>query len=128
MEPQVHIAVSDDRTHATVAFTADEASFSLNLSRAQLASLITALGAVNQTLGGDVTPSIEGAKFTPVRRTSWAVQPDVESGGSILAFQHPAYGPLGFTLLPKDAERLAHGLQLHKQLHLDVRAAAKRAN
>lgn len=127
-EPHIHIAPSEDRTHASLEVTSGRKKIVIDVTAEQVADLIVALGAVHQAMLGNAVPPIEGAKFAPVRRTQWALQLDSETQGSILAFQHPAYGPIGLALTPGDSAKLAQGLTLHQQLSAVTMNASGRAN
>jgi len=87
------------------------------LDEAQLTQLITSLGLARTALV-EKKPSapIEGARFSPVYKTNWALQIDTLTEGSLLAFQHPAYGPVGLVFTPTDAEQLIRGLQRHRAM------------
>ncbi|WP_408744406.1 hypothetical protein [Acetobacter cerevisiae] len=61
-------------------------------------------------------------------RTRWALQPEARTDGSLLAFQHPAYGPVGLVLAPQDADRLGKALQLHEQMRRDQKASRGKLN
>ncbi|MCH4091665.1 hypothetical protein [Acetobacter sp.] len=127
-DPHIHIAASEDFKQATLTITSGRKKIVLDLNAAQVADLITGLGAVHQAMVGANIPPIEGVSFTPVRRTNWALQLDPESQGSILAFQHPAYGPIGLAMTPADAAKVAHGLSLHQQLNAATLKASGPAN
>lgn len=129
LQPHIHIAPSEDRSRArlTITFAGGE-SLPLELTLAEVSDLIAALGMVRHAMLGDVQPSIAGARFTPVRKTEWALQLDRETQGSILAFQHPAYGPLGLVLAPGDSVRLCEGLDMHRRLSAMIRPASERLN
>ena len=64
-------------------------------------------------VGKAPTPPIEGAPLTPVFQTSWVVQPEALTEGSVIAFQHPAFGPVGFVLPPADIEKVVRALTVH---------------
>jgi len=89
----------------------------ITLDEAQLTQLITSLGLARTALV-EKKPSapIEGARFSPVYKTNWALQIDTLTEGSLLAFQHPAYGPVGLVFTPTDAEQLIRGLQRHRAM------------
>ncbi|EHH68960.1 hypothetical protein GMO_02670 [Gluconobacter morbifer G707] len=90
---------------------------SIELDENQLGQLITSLGAAHASLmEGKTLPPITGARFNPVYKTNWALQIDTLTEGSLLAFQHPAYGPVGVVFGPKDTDQLISGLQKHKTI------------
>ncbi|AQS83726.1 MAG: hypothetical protein ABF876_04060 [Acetobacter aceti] len=127
-DPHIHISASNDLKLASLTITSGRKKIVLDLNVAQVADLISGLGTVHQAMIGTEIPPIEGVPFTPVRRTNWALQLDPETQGSILAFQHPAYGPVGIAMAPTDAAKMAHGLSLHQQLNAATLKASGPAN
>ena len=99
----------------------------ITLDEAQLTQLITSLGLARTALLEKQPPApIEGARFSPVYKTNWALQIDTLTEGSLLAFQHPAYGPLGLVFTPTDTEQLIRGLQRHRtMIHSNPADASK---
>lgn len=131
MSSKIDLTLSDD--HTTIQMTlpgqGEEPTVEVPLSLDEVTSLITVLGRLRQTMmTNHEIPPIEGATFTPVTRTRWALQPEARTDGSLLAFQHPAYGPVGLVLAPPDADRLKKALQLHEQLRLEQQAARGKLN
>ncbi|GBR02314.1 hypothetical protein [Acetobacter oeni] len=117
-EPHVHIEPSEDKTRATLTLTSGDENIALEMSLADITSLINALGTIRTGMVVNTpAPSIEGVNVVPVRRTNWALQLDRDTQGSVLAFQHPAYGPVGLVITPADATRLTQGLELHRKLN-----------
>ncbi|GBQ70256.1 hypothetical protein AA103196_2437 [Ameyamaea chiangmaiensis NBRC 103196] len=87
------------------------------LSLDQLSQLIESLGRVRTALvANHPVPPIQGATFQPVLSTRWALQPEALTEGSLFAYQHPAYGPVGLVLSPDDAEQIIKGLQRHRAM------------
>nr|WP_298796942.1 hypothetical protein [uncultured Acetobacter sp.] len=131
MSSKIDLTLSEDNStvQMTLPGQGDEPTVEVPLSVEEVTNLITVLGRLRQTMMADhEIPPIEGATFTPVTRTRWAVQPEARTDGSLLAFQHPAYGPVGLVLAPKDAERLVRGLQLHEQMRLDQKVSRGKLN
>lgn len=116
--PRMQVSRSENGEKAVLSFLEGSGvSGSLELDEAQLAQLIASLGAARAALMKDrPVPPIAGARFTPVYRTNWALQIDALTEGSMLAFQHPAYGPVGLVFTPDDAERLLKGLQKQRTM------------
>lgn len=86
----------------------------ISLTPEQLTLLITSLGQARAALmSKSPVPPIEGAPLQPVFRTSWVVQPEALTEGSVIAFQHPAFGPVGFVLPPADIEKVVRALTAH---------------
>lgn len=118
MSARMQITLSDDRQAATLVFldgSGVEGAIAFTLE--QLSELIVSLGTVRSAMVETmVPPPIEGVPVVPVLRTNWAVQPEALSEGSLIAFQHPAYGPVGLALVPEDARRVAQALTRHQAM------------
>ena len=114
-EPRLEVTVAGDASHATLTFLPPSGlGGSLELSLVQLTTLIQHLGnARSRLVANEPIPSITGAAITPVFATQWAVQPEALTEGSVIAFQHPAYGPVGFVLQAADAQRVVRALSNH---------------
>ncbi|GAJ29893.1 hypothetical protein [Acidomonas methanolica] len=105
----------------------DGREIGLTLSADRLLHLIEALGQARRTLvESESPPAIEGVKCTPVYRTNWALQIDALTEGSLFAFQHPAYGPIGLVFSPPDGEQLIKALQRHRAMVHSMPDAASR--
>lgn len=131
MSSKIDLTLSDDQTtvQMTLQGQGESPAVEVPLSLEDVTSLITVLGRLRQTMMTDhEIPPIEGATFTPVIRTRWAVQPEARTDGSLLAFQHPAYGPVGLVLTPEDADRLGKALALHEQMRLGQQANRGKLN
>ena len=113
--PRIDVSVSPDASRAVVAMHASEqAHAALELSLDQLTTLIQTLGQVRTAMvANHPVPPMDGASIAPVFVTQWAVQPEALTEGSVIAFQHPAFGPVGFVLPPADAERVVRALGTH---------------
>ncbi|MFT9398428.1 hypothetical protein [Acetobacter sp.] len=123
MFSKIDFTPADDKKTVTMTLSSDDAADKpavMSLSVEQVTQIIQILGRVRETMqeGQDV-PSIEGARFTPVVRTRWALQPEASTDGSVLAFQHPAYGPVGLVLTPQDSDKLMRGLHMHQEIRRD---------
>lgn len=132
MSSKIDFTVSEDTQLVTMTLSNDEAPdtpITVPLTREQVTQLVQVLGHVRETLLKDEeVPPIEGARFNPVVRTRWALQPEASTDGSLLAFQHPAYGPVGLVLPPLDADRLMQGLQLHHEMRRKQQPARGKLN
>ncbi|AOX17602.1 hypothetical protein [Kozakia baliensis] len=128
MSPRMQVSLNDDGTGATLRFLEGSGiDGSINLNADQLSQLIASLGRVRQALVEKQTPPpIEGVQFTSVYRTNWALQIDTLTEGSTLAFQHPAYGPVGVVFAPPDVETLLKGLQRHRAIVHSTPDAARK--
>jgi len=114
----MQVTRSEDGTTAVLSFLEGSGvSGSLSLDETQLSQLITSLGLAHAALIEKRPPApIAGARFTPVYTTNWALQIDALTEGSMLAFQHPAYGPVGVVFGPQDVEQIIHGLQKQRTM------------
>lgn len=131
MSSKLDLSLSEDRTeiHMKVLEQDNQPAVDIALSLEDVTRLIQVLGQCRETmLEGRELPTIEGATFAPVTRTKWALQPEASTDGSVLAFQHPAFGPVGLVLPPADADRLMHGLQMHQQMRQQQGTARGRLN
>ena len=115
MSARMRVAVSDDARTATLSLLPDsgvEGDISLSLD--QITQLIFGLGQARAAMMQKLPiPPIEGAQFNPVFKTQWAVQPEALTEGSVIAFQHPAYGPVGFVLPAAAVEKVVRALTVH---------------
>ena len=116
--PRMQVTRSEDGQKIVLSFLESSGlNGDITLDEAQLTQLITSLGLARTALV-EKKPSapIEGARFSPVYKTNWALQIDTLTEGSLLAFQHPSYGPVGLVFTPTDAEQLIRGLQRHRAM------------
>ncbi len=109
------VQVSPDGAQATLTLPLpDGGKLDLQLPLDHLTQLIHALGTARAAMmARHPVPPMDGASIEPVFVTTWAVQPEALTEGSVIAFQHPAYGPVGFVLPPADAERVVRALGSH---------------
>jgi hypothetical protein len=114
-EPRIRVSTSEEKHTAQIELLpASGLSGTLEFSLEQLTNLIQALGHARTALVAKTpVPPIEGATVNPVYTTRWAVQPEALTEGSVIAFQHPAYGPVAFVLPPADAEKVVRALTMH---------------
>lgn len=116
--PRMQVTRAEDgKTVALTFLEGSGVSGSISLDEAQLSQLIASLGLAHASLVEKrPPPPIEGARFTPVYTTNWALQIDALTEGSMLAFQHPAYGPVGVVFGPQDVEQIIGGLQKQRTM------------
>lgn len=111
----MRVTVGTDARSATLTLLPEsglDGEIPLNLD--QITQLIHGLGqARTRLVQNQPVPPIEGAQFTPVFKTQWAVQPEALTEGSVIAFQHPAYGPVGFVLPASAVEKVVRALTVH---------------
>jgi hypothetical protein len=114
-EPRMSVTVSEDGTAARLTFLpASGVEGALDLTVEQLTTLIQALGTARaRMLAGHSFPPLEGASVQAVVNPPWRVQPEALTEGSMLAFQHPGYGALGFVLQAADVEKMVRTLTNH---------------
>ena len=112
---RIDVSLAADGSRATlVMHGTNSARATLDLSLDHLTRLIYALGQARTAMVANrPVPTMDGAAITPVFVTQWAVQPEALTEGSVIAFQHPAYGPVGFVLPAADAERVVRALGTH---------------
>ncbi|CAI3922819.1 unnamed protein product [Commensalibacter communis] len=113
MAIDINIKIADDRTKATLTFS-DETNpgSKIDLTQAELEDLIRVLGIVNWSMAdGKPIPDIKGAKIKPAYQTKWAIQKDKDTTGTLLAFQHPGYGAVGFVLSDQQTKEYTKALQ-----------------
>ena len=115
MSARMRVTVASDAHSATLSLLPDsglEGDIALNLD--QITQLIFGLGQARAAMMHNVPiPPIEGAHFNPVFKTQWVVQPETMTEGSVIAFQHPAYGPVGFVLPAAAIEKVVRALTVH---------------
>lgn len=116
--PRMQVTRSEDGQKIVLSFLESSGlTGDITLDETQLTQLISSLGMARSALTEKKPPaSIEGARFSPVYKTNWALQIDTLTEGSLLAFQHPAYGPVGLVFTPADADQLIRGLQRHRAM------------
>lgn len=125
---RMQISVDDDRQHAVLTMLPESGmEGDVRLTLDQLSQLIASLGHARATMVEKrATPSMEGAAFAPVYQTKWAVHPEALTEGSVIAFQHPAYGPVGFVLPSGDIEKVVRALTAHMgMVHTSERRPGK---
>ena len=109
---RMRVSVADDAQSANLSLLPDsgvEGEISLSLD--QITQLIFGLGQARAAMVQKIpVPPIEGAHFNPVFKTQWVVQPEALTEGSVIAFQHPAYGPVGFVLPASAIEKVVRAL------------------
>ncbi|WP_199751844.1 MULTISPECIES: hypothetical protein [unclassified Asaia] len=114
----MQVVQKEDGTGATLRFLEGSGiEGEIDLTLEQLTQLIGSLGRVRYAMtANQPQPSIGNAPFLPVYNTNWALQIDALTEGSTLAYQHPAYGPVGLVFGPDDVEKLIKGLNQHRAL------------
>ena len=114
-EPRMKVSVNADLSEATLELLpASGLHGEIHLTLEQISTLILRLGEARTALMSKHNiPPLEGSPIVPVFKTRWSVQPEALSEGSMIAFQHPAYGPIGLVLPPQDIEKVVRALTTH---------------
>jgi hypothetical protein len=99
---RVGVRVADDRQSVTVEIgPAEGPSASTTLDFEQLTKVINLLGRARvQMLEGQQIEPLEGTMVETLNNPMWCIQV-AQIDGSLLAFNHPAYGPTAFAI-PRD--------------------------
>lgn len=118
-EPGLYVSVAEDRKSVMVTLLpaggsgGEAAAFSLE----QLTKAIEALGLARQQMMQDRPRlPLEGQAVRATYAADWYVAPELQLGGSVLGFEHPWYGPLGFVVLPQHAAEIARLLAAQCQM------------
>lgn len=113
MSININIRITEDHKKTILTFgTEDESQNSVELSQGELSDLIQVLGTIHWAMAeGQALPDITGAQLKAVYQTKWAIQKDMNTKGTLLAFQHPGYGPVGFVLSDDQLKEYARGIQ-----------------
>lgn len=114
-EPRMQVTVAEDLSAARLSLLpASGLTGDIDLTLEQLGTLIARLGEARAAmLAPYPVPPIDGVPIKPVYKTNWTVQLEALTEGSMIAFQHPCYGPIGFVLPPADTERVVRTLTNH---------------
>ena len=115
MSARMRVTVEKDAQSATLSLLPESGiAGDIPLDLEQITQLIFGLGQARAAMMQKLpVPPMEGAQFNPVFKTQWAVQPEALTEGSVIAFQHPAYGPVGFVLPASAVEKVVRALTAH---------------
>jgi len=116
-EIRVGVKVSDDRQMVTVEIgSAAGPSHPVGLDLEQLTKLIRLLGqARSRMVVGSPKQPLDGKTVETVIEPPWYVQV-ASIDGSLLAFDHPSYGPLAFAIPKNDVVKIVRILTEHLAL------------
>jgi hypothetical protein len=116
-EARVGVKVSDDRQTVTIEIGSTAGpSHPVGLDLNQLTKLIQLLGqARSRMIEGSQKLPLDGMTVETVIEPPWYVQV-ASIDGSLLAFDHPAYGPLAFAIPREDVVRIVRILNEHLAL------------
>ena len=126
MPHRIKIAITDDKSRATLQVMTEEANAQvLSFTEDQLLTLIRSLGQVHQDMvKGREVPPLVGQRVEVVTDTRWAVGTEQLGEATVMSFQHPAYGPVSFMIPIDQAERIAQRMLLHVRSARESRAVA----
>ena len=116
-EARVGVKVSDDRQTVTIEIGSTAGlSHPVALDLNQLTKLIRLLGqARSRMVEGSQKLPLDGKTVETVIEPPWYVQV-AGIDGSLLAFDHPSYGPLAFAIPREDVARIVQTLNEHLAL------------
>ena len=116
-EARVGVRVADDRKNVTLEIgPAEGPSAPVALNLEQLTKLIKLLGQARHRMTvGSLKQSLDGITVETVVEPPWYVQV-AAIDGSLLAFDHPSYGPVAFALPRDDVARIVRTLSAHLAL------------
>ncbi len=108
------IKVSEDRQSVAIEFAAaGQAPSPIVLDLDQLSSLIKVLGQTrHRMVEGLPMPPLEGQTVATVNRPRWYIQV-AQLDGSVLAFDHPAFGAVGFAIPRQEVAAMVRILNNH---------------
>ena len=111
---EVGVRISEDRGTAEIELVADgQPSKPLQLDLDQLTNLIGLLGEIRaHMLEGRPKLKLEGRDVRTVDRPNWYIQV-ARIDGSLLAFDHPAFGPVGFAIPKPEVAEIVRLLSGH---------------
>ncbi len=114
-EARMRVSVSADLREASLELLpASGLQGEIKLNLEQIGTLIARLGQARATMVAKMAPPpIDGIPLNPVYGTRWVVQPEALTEGSVIAFQHPAYGPVAFVLPAPELEKVVRTLTSH---------------
>jgi hypothetical protein len=116
-EARIGVKVSDDRQRVTIEIGSTAGpSHPVALDLNQLTKLIQLLGqARTRMVEGSQKLPLDGKTVETVIEPPWFVQV-ASIDGSLLAFDHPSYGPLAFAIPREDVARIVQVLNEHLAL------------
>jgi hypothetical protein len=120
-EARVSIRVADDRRSVAIEIgPVDGPSAPVALDLEQLTTIIKLLGQARaRMILGTRKQPLEGETVETVFAPPWYVQV-AQIDGSLLAFDHPSYGPVAFALPRDDVARIVRTLSGHLALPADL--------
>ncbi len=113
-QARVGVRVADDRKSVTIEIgPVDGPSSPVGLDLDQLTKVINLLGqARRRMLEGSRVEPLDGKMVETVANPAWYVQV-AQIDGSLLAFDHPDYGPVAFAIPRNDVAEIVRILSAH---------------
>ncbi|PHR19306.1 MAG: hypothetical protein COA37_17915 [Hoeflea sp.] len=118
MTDGIRANLSDDGTKVSLEFLpASGVQGTLHLTADQLLKLNQQLGSLRaQMVKNDTVPELEGQQIEAIINPKWHLQPGLIGEASMLCFQHPAFGPLGFAVPVDQVQKMVQLLSNHVAL------------
>jgi hypothetical protein len=119
-QARLGIQISDDRKTVILEMAPEgETGSPVELTLEQLGKLITLLGKTRQRMiQGLPMPTLEGMMIETVYRPNWYIQV-AKIDGSLLAFDHPSFGAVGFAIPKEEIADMVQILKGHLMLPPD---------
>ena len=116
-QARVGVRVADDRKSVTIEIgPVDGPSSPVGMDLEQLTKVINLLGkARRQMIGGLPAEPLAGKTVETILDPVWYAQV-AQFDGSLLAFDHPAYGPVAFAIPRNDVAEIVRILSAHLAL------------
>ncbi|MBL0408368.1 hypothetical protein JKG68_31335 [Microvirga aerilata] len=119
-QARVGVRVADDQGSVTIEIgPVDGPSSPVGLDLEQLTKVIKLLGQARfRMVEGTPKESLDGKTLATITEPSWYIQP-AQAGRSLLAFDHPDYGPVAFALPRDHVARIVRVLNAHLKMPLE---------
>jgi len=116
-EARIGVRVAEDRQSVTVELgPVGGASEPITLELEQLTKIIRLLGQARaRMVEGTEKQALDGITVETVNDPPWHIQV-AQFDGSLIAFDHPSYGPLAFAIHRTDVVNMVQVLTKHLQL------------
>lgn len=123
----VNVRMTDDRKKAILTFAPESGlTGTLEVDQSELEGFLQLFSSLHWVMAeGQQLPEITGMKLKPAYQFKWAVQKDMDKQQSLLAFQHPGYGALGFMLSDEQVKEYIKALQKSLKLKAPVSTVRK---
>ncbi len=113
----VGVRLSDDRNVAEIEIVVDDRRLEpVLMDLDQLTKFVTLLGEVRtRMLEGRPKMDLKGHEVRTVNHPNWVIQV-AQIDGSLLAFDHPGFGPVGFAIPRSEVAEMVRVLNAHLAL------------